>query len=80
MLLYLLTFLAGVIIEASNVLWVHASERGRVVPVVSLSMLVATAEVLGIGESIHSPGHGVCFVSGFGVGAYIAVRWKERKA
>ncbi len=72
----LLTFAAGFTIETACVYWVHFSERNRALPTALCSMAIGTAQVLGIGESIHDWRMGVPFVVGYGLGTFTAVRRK----
>lgn len=74
----LLTFLAGFTIECACVFWVHFSERGAAARTAFFSMCIGSAQVLGIGESIHDPKAGVAFVLGYGVGTYVTVRFVKR--
>lgn len=76
----LLTFVAGFTIETACVYWVHFSERNRALPTAICSMLIGTAQVLGIGESVHDWRMGVPFVLGYGIGTFFAVRRKARAA
>lgn len=74
----LIAFAGGAAYEAGCVGWVHFAERGRPVTTALFSMLCATAQVAGIGESVHSLGAAPFFVLGYGVGTYAAVRFKTR--
>lgn len=78
MILCLLVFLSGALIECACVFWVHFSERGRAGATALCSMSIALAEVFGIGESIRHGLVTVAYVLGYGLGTYGAVRWKER--
>ncbi len=69
-------FASGFVIETACVYWVHFSERSRALPTALCSMTVAAAQVLGLGESIHSWRVGIFFVLGYGVGTFTAVRRK----
>lgn len=72
-----LTFLAGFVIEMACVFWVHYSERNKALQTALCSMAIGCAQVLGIGESIHSPYMAFLFVIGYGVGTYTAVKRKS---
>ena len=71
----LITFLSGFLIECACVFWVHYSERGLAAKTAFFSMIVGTAQVLGIGESIRDPWCGVAFVAGYGAGTFLTVRY-----
>ena len=73
-------FFGGAVYEAGCVGWVHYSERGRPGMTALFSMACATAQVAGIGESVHSLVAAPFFVAGFGTGTYLAVRIKMGKA
>lgn len=73
----LLVFLSGATIECACVFWVHFSERGRAIPTALCSMTIGTAQVFGIGESVHNWHQGRWFVLGYGVGTALAV-WGKR--
>lgn len=73
----LVTFLSGAIYEAGCVAWVHFSERAKPLHCAIMSMLVATATVFGIGESIQDMRMAPFFIIGYGVGSYFAVRFKS---
>ena len=74
----LVAFFGGAIYEAARVCWVHFSERGKPFITALFSMLCATAQVAGIGVSIHMLGAAPLFVLGYGVGTYAAVALKQR--
>lgn len=71
----LTTFIAGFLIECACVFWVHYSEKGEPAKTAFFSMIVGTAQVFGIGESIRDPWAGFAFVAGYGVGTYVTVRY-----
>ena len=79
MLLIFLTFISGFVIETACVYWVHYSERNKAVQTALYSMAIGTAQVLGIGQSIHNWHMGIPFVLGYGVGTFLAVRRKSVK-
>lgn len=72
----LLAFVSGFAIETACVYWVHFSERNRALPTALCSMIIGAAQVCGIGESIRDWRVGACFVAGYGIGTYSAVRRK----
>lgn len=73
---YLQAFAAGFCIETACVYWVHYSERGQAEATSLCSMLIAQAQVSGLGEAIRDTGVGHCYVLGFGAGTWLAVRTK----
>lgn len=77
-LLAALTFFSGAVFELACVFWVHHSERGQPGRTAMWSMVVATSNVFGIGESLHDVKYAPFFVAGYGVGSYVAVLWKTR--
>lgn len=74
----LIAFFAGAVYEAACVGWVHYSERGRALVTALFSMLIGTAEVTGIVESVRQIEAAPFFVVGYGVGTYVAVTIKSR--
>jgi hypothetical protein len=64
---YLLTFISGVIIEATAVFWVHHAERGHMWRTGLFSALQAVSLVVGVGESVHD----------WHLGAILAVKIKQ---
>jgi hypothetical protein len=70
------TFLSGAVYEATCVFWVHFSERGRPFKTGLFSMLAATAEVCGIGASVHDWWLAPFFIVGYGTGTVIAIKLK----
>lgn len=79
---HLLVFIAGATIEIACVGWVHYSERDRAVKTAICSMLIASAQVAGIGEAIHGGLDAVMFVLGYGAGTFSSVAmkaWWKRK-
>lgn len=74
----ILAFVCGALYEAACVGWVHFSERGKPLHTSTFSMLAATAEVTGILDSAHDIRVAPFFVLGYGVGTYLAVRWKTK--
>lgn len=73
-----ITFVAGFAIEACCVLWVHYAERGAPMRTALFAMIMAVAQIAGIGESIRDPVASAFFVLGYGAGTYAAVRYKGR--
>jgi len=76
---FFLTFVSGFLIECSCVFWVHYSERRQPAKTAFFSMIVGTAQVLGIGESIRDPWSGIAFVVGYGAGTYLTVRYLKTR-
>ncbi len=74
----LTTFLCGALYEAGCVYWVHFAESGKPIATAICSMVVASAQVLGIGESVHDVRTAAPFIAGYGVGTYLAVVLKSR--
>jgi len=74
----LLALVSGALYEAACVGWVHFSERGRAFPTSLFSMLAATAEVTGVLDSVHDIRVAPFFVAGYGIGTYVAVKWKGK--
>jgi hypothetical protein len=77
----LLAFVAGAIIESACVCWVHFSERGFALYTALCSMLIATAQVTGLHESLlskHKRAASCAYVLGFGVGTFTTVWLKTR--
>lgn len=72
----LVAFISGVVIEASCVMWVHYSERDDAAKTALFSMIVALAQVAGIGEAIHDWHIAPFFVLGYGVGTYTTMKVK----
>ena len=73
-----LAFLGGAAYEAACVAWVHFSERGEAGKTAAAAMLCAAAQVIGIGESVHTLIAAPFFIIGYGVGTWGAVRYKQR--
>lgn len=59
------TFLAGLFVDGTAVFWVHYSERGRALPTAFFAGLQATAQVVGIGESVQDWRAAPFFVAGY---------------
>lgn len=76
-LLAIVTFVSGAAYEATCVFWVHYSEKGSLKTTV-FSMLAATAEVAGIGASVHDWHLAPFFIVGYGTGTALAVIVKRR--
>jgi hypothetical protein len=74
-----IAFASGFLIECACVFWVHYSERGAPAKTAFFSMIVGSAQVLGIGESIRDPWASGAFVLGYGTGTYITVRFLKRR-
>jgi len=74
----IVAFMSGFVIETACVYWVHFSERNRAMPTALCSMAIGLAQVLGIGESIQDWRVAVCFILGYGLGTYSAVKRKAR--
>jgi hypothetical protein len=75
----LLPFVAGVTIESACVLWVHFSERGFAGYTALCSMLVATAQVMGLSDALLSKQAArVAFVAGYGCGTFATVYLKTK--
>ena len=72
----ILTFLAGFIVEASCVFWVHYHEKNKANQVGLFSLIVCTCQVLGIGESIHNRYMCVLYIIGYSLGGYFATKYK----
>lgn len=75
----LLAFTSGAVYELGCVFWVHHSEAGDAKRTAGWSMLCATCEVLGIGQSIASPIAAPFFVLGYGFGSWLGVRIAKRR-
>ena len=73
-----IAFLGGAVYEAGCVFWVHYSESGRPYATALVSMLCATAQVAGIGESVRDLRIAPFFIIGYGVGTFFAVKLKDR--
>lgn len=76
-LLCLITFLTGAIFEAACVGWTHYSEKGKALQSALFSMIVATSNVLGLGESIKDWRVAPFFVLGYAAGTFVAVKMKS---
>lgn len=74
----IIVFFGGAIYEAGCVGWVHYSEKSQPIPTALFGILCATAQVAGIGESVHTHAAAPFFILGYGVGTYFAV-WIKRK-
>lgn len=77
-LLYLITFLTGVVFEAACVGWTHYIEKGKVLPGTLLAAVIATTNIFGFGESIKDRRVAPFFILGYAVGAFIAIKFKTR--
>lgn len=75
----LLTFASGAAIEIACVFWVHYSERGAALKTGVASMVIGTAQCLGIGEYVRDWRLAPFFVLGYGVGTAAAVRFKSAR-
>lgn len=73
-----LTFVAGMFVDGTAVFWVHYSERGKSLQTALFAAMQATAQVVGIGESVHDWRTGPFFVAGYALGAGLAVALKTR--
>lgn len=74
----LIALVSGALVEGTSVIWVHYSERGNAAKTAMCSAVIATAQVLGIGESIRDARVAVLFVLGYSAGTYLAVAVKRR--
>ncbi len=72
-------FISGAIFELGCVFWVHNSEAGNPKKTAMWSMLNATCEVVGIGESIRNPAVAPFFIAGYGFGSWLGVRMAKRQ-
>jgi hypothetical protein len=66
-------FLSGALYELGCVFWVHHSEKGHAVRTAMWSMLCATCQVLGIGQSVTHMISAPFFVLGYGFGSWLGV-------
>lgn len=73
----LVALASGAIIESLCVFWIHYVEKEVAAKPAAISMLVATAQLAGIGEGIRDWRVGACFVLGYGIGTYFAVKFKS---
>lgn len=73
----LLTFVCGAAYECGCVFWVHYSEKGNSVHAAMWSMFNALVTCIGLGEALHQPLFIVSYVLGFGVGTYLAIKFKS---
>ncbi len=76
MLQILLVFFCGAIREASSVFWVHYSERSRPFITACIAILIASMEVMGIFASVRDLRIAPFFILGYGVGTFLAVKYK----
>lgn len=75
----LLAFASGFTIETACVYWVHFSERNRALPTSLCTVAIFTAQVTGIGSSIHDWRITCAFVLGGAIGTFLAVRRKAKR-
>jgi hypothetical protein len=62
-----------------TVFWIHFSERNYAFRTALCSMALGAATVFGIGESVGRVAVGLCFVFGYGVGCFAAIKYKARR-
>lgn len=75
----LLAFFSGAIYELCCVWWVHYSEQGKPIQTGIWSMVAATCQVLGIGQSVIHLYAAPFFVLGYGAGSYLGVIWAKHQ-
>lgn len=75
--LLILTFVCGAAYECGCVFWVHHSEKGNSGRAAMWSMFNALVTCIGLGEALHQSLFIIVYVLGFGVGTYLAVRFKS---
>lgn len=71
-------FFSGAIYELGCVFWVHHAEQGRAGRTAMWSMLCATCEVAGIGQSVTHVVAAPFFVLGYGAGSFLGVLIAKR--
>lgn len=71
-------FVSGAAFEASCVAWVHYSEKNEAAKAAFVSMLIALANLAGVGESLHDLRVAPAFVLGYGLGTYATIKLKQR--
>lgn len=79
-LICFLTFLFGAIFQAACVGWTHFSQKGQTLPSSLFSIIIATSNVFGLGESIKDWHTAPFFIMGYAVGTFIAVSMKSKKS
>jgi len=71
-----IAFAGGFIYELASVMWVHYAEKRRAYATALVAMFVATAQVEGIGEAMHSNWIAPFFILGFGAGTFLGIKIK----
>lgn len=74
----LIALIAGAVYDGCCVGWVHFSEKHMPYHTALFAMLLAAAQVAGVGESVHDIRVAPFFILGYGIGAFIAVSIKKR--
>lgn len=74
---FLITFLAGIAVQATATFWVLSVDRGYVLLSTMSSMLYAVAMLAGIDGSLRSLLLRVAYVFGCGVGSLGVVWWSQ---
>lgn len=72
-------FISGALYELGCVFWVHNSEKGNAIRTAMWSMLCATCQVLGIGQSVTHMIAAPFFVLGYGFGSWLGVMLAKNK-
>lgn len=79
MLELLALFCLGAAYDCGAVMWVHFSERSQPLHSAFVSMMLGTAQILGLGAALSGGWHkGAMVVIGYGAGTALAVRLKHR--
>lgn len=74
----IIAFVSGAFYELGCVFWVHNSEKGHALRTAMWSMLCATCQVLGIGQSVTHMLAAPFFVLGYGFGSWLGVILAKR--
>ena len=75
-----LVLLCGFTYDALGVFWVHFSERGRAGETAACSMVQGAVLVTGIFETVRDFRMAAFLVAGYGLGTFVAVTVKKRRA
>ncbi len=73
-------FICAALVDALWVAWIHYSERNRPDLSALVSMVLAGFTLAGMGSAIRDLTFAPAYVAGLGVGSYVAVWWKARRA
>lgn len=75
----LIAFISGAAVELACVFWCANAAKGDARRTALWSMVIATSQLLGIGEGLTGFLVGASYVLGFGTGSYLGVLISKRR-